>query len=339
MNRLAVQCAGWSWAVVGLLAWAPGALACEPSFSCTPLVPFAAGSQIPASAVAIPVLFPNNGQGTPASHVQLLDASGQPVLIEVVADASQGWHLVKPLKGFKENASYTLRLESPCTAPGAATPSTIDTPFTTGAAAALPATFGTLQLSLKAPSVLSVWTAAGSCTVPLLVAQGEVALDGAPGLVPWLALTRAELWVDGLLWHRSAYGAAPLPNPPANQAPGYGRNAHSFHVPCGYVPKYADEGMAPGLHHVDLRLYIAGHAVQAPYLWGDIAVACTPGSTVDAGATADAANAPDAVQTGTQMPESAAQGGCAAGPRSPLSGWLLAVAAAALVVRRRRPVG
>ncbi len=339
MNRIVLHLFGFILTTASTLLWTPSAGACQPNILCAPVVPFAAGSQIPASTAAIPVQLPKNIQtGKQAVQVQLLDANGQPMLIEVVADAAPGWQLIKPLKGLKANASYTLRLESACNAPGAVTPTLVDTPFTTGPAAELPSTFGMLQLTVKPPTTLSVWTSAGSCVVPLLAAQAEVALDGAPALAPWLALSRAELWVDGLLWQRSAYGAVPLLSAPAQQSGNGGRNAHSFFVPCAEVPKSADAGVPPGKHHVDLRLYIAGQNVQAPYLWGDVTVECSAVVTADAGSTPDAAVA-DTSAASTPAPQSKAAGGCAAGPRASGGVWLLIAATVVLAGHRRRIVG
>jgi hypothetical protein len=333
-----------------ILAWAPPALACLPPLLCAPIVPFAAGSVIPASASAIPVVLAKDKQTGNLAQAQLIDADGKPALIEVVEDSAWGWHLIKPLKGLKAGASYTLRLESGCQEPGAATPTQVDTPFTTGPAAELPSSFGTLALTAQKPSTLTVATYAGSCVVPLLAARADVELAHSPDLDPWLALSRAELWVDGQLWSQSAYGALPLAGgaAPPPTGPG-GRNVHRFHVPCQVVPNGADKGVDEGLHHVDLRIFVAGTKVPAPYLWGDVEVSCNPAAPADAGSAADglgdtqsggdsaaAAETTDAADSGSladgtsgaaPAPMKAAAGGCAAGqPAQSGAWWLLAVA-------------
>ncbi len=325
------QCLALAAAMV--TSWGASAWACQPLILCAPVVPFAAGSQVPASAVAIPVQLPKQMGTGKLAQAQLLDASGQPVPIEVVDDAQWGWQLVKPTKGLKAGASYTLRLESTCQAPSGVTPTLVDTPFTAGPAAPVPATFGTLTLTPKPPAVFPVWTLAGSCVVPLKVAQAEVALDADPSLTPWLALTRTELWIDGKLWLGSGYGDLPLVAASATQTDSGGRNIHSFYVPCADVPQYADAGVLPGQHHVDLRLYIAGQNLEAPYLWGDVNVTCGPGNRTDAGSTADTSGSPP------PSPQSKPSGGCSAGPATGGGMWLLVAMAAALVRHRRRMLG
>ncbi len=332
-------------------AWACTApLVCKPKTSLTP------GAQIPANAQAIPVLLPTPLQPPYEPVVaELRDAQGQPVATQAVDDA-MGWTLLKPVKGFLPSTTYILHLPSLCKdATGALEPPT-DVTFTTGSAAPLPATLGQLQLKALAPELVSVWTTSGSCTEAILAARGAIDFAAVPELAPWRQLARAEVRVDGESWANSAYGDLPL----AGEDPAYspkGRTIHAFHVACATVPSSADEGLLPGMHHVDLRVHIAGEAKDAPDLAGDLSVTCpsqpdtdagsdgdatTPADSADTATPGDSSVNPDTAGSGAGKAASASDDGCSASPGGSTSSnpasWLVILGmGAALLLRRRFP--
>ncbi len=307
--------------VLGLCA--EPAQACSPFFLCKPRIPFFAGAQIPASALAIPLQLPAPMQPPYEPIVpQLRDAGGAVVAVDLVADSLPGWTLLKPVKGFADHANYTLHLPGFCQDGNGAVLPPDDVTFTTGAKASVPAALGTLVLGALPPTMVSVWTASGSCTVPILAARGTVALDAPPELAPWHALARAELWLDGQVWTQAVYGDLPLVGD-AQGANDFGRTVRSFFVACGDVPSMADAGLKPGPHHVDVRVHIAGAFNDAPYLFGDVTVACAATPDTDASATGDAdTDATGAfAECGVAAPDGGREGGCSAGSTGHRAGW------------------
>jgi hypothetical protein len=318
-------------------------LACGPMVLCKPKLSFAAGAQLPANTQAIPMMVPKPYQPPFDMLVPQLYADGQLQTTDLVDDAVAGWKLLKPVKGLKAGTTYLLHLPGFCpdleSATGALLPAE-DVTFTAGPEAPVPATLGALALNTLAPSMVAVWTQSGSCTVPILAARGQVGVKANPELLPWQALTRAELWVDGALWVRSDYADVPLlgtlPLPTS-----IGRTVHEFHVPCGNVPPMDDAGVKAGPHHVDVRMHVAGAYNDAPYLYGDLVVTCDAAPQEDAASSADADAAGDA--TGT-FAEPAAEGaaapargaGCAATGRAGGGGGWFALGAAAMLWTRRR---
>ena len=310
---------------VALGLCASPAEACSPFFLCKPRIPFFAGAQIPASALAIPLQLPAAMQPPYEPIVpQLLDAGGAVVAVDLVADSLPGWTLLKPVKGFADHANYTLHLPGFCQDGNGAVLPPEDVTFTTGAKASVPAALGTLVLGALPPALVSVWTASGSCTVPILAARGTVALDAPPELAPWHALARAELWLDGQVWTQAVYGDLPLVGD-AQGVNDFGRTVRSFFVACGDVPSMADAGLKPGPHHVDVRVHIAGEFNDAPYLFGDVTVACAATPDTDASATGDAAGDADATgafaECGVAANDGGREGGCSAGSTGHRAGW------------------
>ncbi len=320
------------------------ALACSPLILCAPQVAFPAGTQIPANAQGLPLALPAPMQA-PFEPIQpqLRDAGGQVVPTELVDDTLPGWKLLKPLKGFTANTTYTMHATNFCTDPqtgGTAVPT--DVTFTTGKDALLPTEQGTLHLGALAPDQVSVWTSSGSCTESILAARGVVALEANPLWQPWLPLTRAEVWVDGVKWSQSSYGNLPLGT--AATDPGtVPHGPRSFHVACQTVPQYADAGLAQGAHHVDLRVHIAGAYADPAYLYGDVTVTCGKPLDPDAGATdggtsEDASAGLDGAQdtAGSAAPDAASTSGCAASRGgATTSAWLLLLCALGIGLRRR----
>lgn len=324
--------------VIGAMmtGWALPADACSPPLVCKPKLSFAAGAQLPATAPGIPILLPTPMQPPYEPVVPvLLDGAGQPMAIDVADDSLPGWKLIKPLKGLQTGKVYTLRLPGFCQDANGALLPPEDVTFTAVAKPDPPVSVGALELTALAPAQVSVWTSAGSCTVPIQAARGVVALQPDPALLPWLPLARAELWLDGEVWTRGLYGDLPLAG--ATTDPGsFGRTVRSFFVACGEVPAMADAGLAPGLHHVDLRVHVAGATSDAAYLYGDLTVGCivTPGDD----ATTFTDSAADATSTVAESGAEAksADNGCAAGAGGGATpGWLAAVVAVLLVTGRR----
>ena len=330
------------------LLTAADAWACTAPLVCKPKTSLSPGAQIPANAQAIPVLLPTPLQPPYEPVVpELRDAAGKPVEVEAKDDA-MGWTILRPLKGFAPSSTYTLHLPSLCKDPSGSIEPPTDVTFTTGPAAPLPTSLGTLQLAALPVELVSVWTSSGSCTEAILAARGSIDLAAVAELAPWKALARAEVRVDGASWANSAYGDLPL----AGEAPAYqpkGRTIHAFHVACATVPSSADAGLQPGLHHVELRIHIAGETQDALDLAGDLSVTCPSQPDVDAGGDADTGLTPDAADakdsadtaaSGTPKPANSQDDGCSASrvsqnsALSPLA-WLVTLSLAAIALRRR----
>lgn len=330
------------------LLTAADAWACTAPLVCKPKTSLSPGAQIPANAQAIPVLLPTPLQPPYEPVVpELRDAAGKPVEVEAKDDA-MGWTILRPLKGFAPSSTYTLHLPSLCKDPSGSIEPPTDVTFTTGPTAPLPTSLGTLQLAALPVELVSVWTSSGSCTEAILAARGSIDLAAVAELAPWKALARAEVRVDGASWANSAYGDLPL----AGEAPAYqpkGRTIHAFHVACATVPSSADAGLQPGLHHVELRIHIAGETQDAPDLAGDLSVTCPSQPDVDAGGDADTGLTPDAADakdsadtaaSGTPKPAKPQDDGCSASRTSqdsaigPLA-WLVTLSLAAIALRRR----
>ena len=343
------------------------ALACSPMYLCKPKITFAAGAVLPANTAAIPLLLPSPNQPPYEPLVPVLYQDGQVEPTELVDDTMAGWKLFKPLKGLKEGKTYVLHLPQFC--PDFETGGTSvlppdDVTFVAGPTAPVPTTLGTLGLTALAPAMVSVWTNSGSCTEPILAAQGRVDVALAPAWQPWLTLTRSELWVDGTVWQKSVYGDVPQTGatPPEGT---FGRTVHAFHAACQTVQAGTDGGVQPGEHHVDVRLHLAGAYDDAPYIYKDMALGCIAIPEQDAGTTADTdaspeTDAPTDADAGADAPSNTADGVTADGttggapPAAPAPGngctaarggagqaWSLAMGAllaAGLVWGRRRSV-
>jgi hypothetical protein len=327
------------------LLTAADAWACTAPLVCKPKTSLTSGAQVPANAQAIPVLLPTPLQPPYEPVVpELRDVAGKPVEVEAKDDA-MGWTILRPVKGFSPASSYTLHLPSLCKDPSGSIEPPTDVTFTTGPTAPLPASLGTLQLAALPVELVSVWTTTGSCTEAILAARGSIDFAAVGEFAPWRALARAEVRIDGASWANSAYGDLPL----AGEAPAYqpkGRTIHAFHVACATVPSSADAGLQPGLHHVELRIHIAGEANDAPDLAGDLSVTCPSQPPVDAGSDSDTADGTDAsvgadtATGGTAKPASSSDDGCSASRVGLTSAihpmaWLIALGLAVVALRRR----
>ena len=311
--------------------------ACTAPLVCKPKLSLVAGAQIPANAKGIPVLLPTPLQPPYQPVVpQLLNSAGQPVAVDLLDDAI-GWTLVKPVKGFEVGSLYTLRLATLCKdAEGALLPPD-DITLTASAAAPLPTELGVLQLTAMPAELVSVWTTTGSCTEAILAVRGRIAVQATAALAPWKALARTEVKIDGAPWAQSGYGDLPLADE-RTPAKLMGRTIHAFHAGCGPISSSADKGLPVGLHHVELRIHVAGEASDAPDLQGDLQLQCPASPDKDTISGTDATA--DAGKDATPGPVATASleggGGSCGAAQSAGLGWWAGAAGLALVVAWRR---
>lgn len=312
--------------------------ACSPPRHFETIVAPRAGESLPASAPGIVV------RGEDGIDVQLFDADGEPV---TGALTKAGYRTYFAPAAPLSVGTYTLRY--PSHAPDdASPPSALESVFTVTAARALPTTTGTLTVAATDRATRSVTTSAGSCVEEADVAMVRLALEPDAGLAPYAAVVAWETKVDGHYWYQ---GLGTL------DASEGARTVLNLFTACdGGGTQHRDDGLAPGVHDVELTPTVVGSTATIAPAKLRVTVSCGadngtvhPAAVDDAGdAEDDGAGPGDGETIGTPAPAAdasaagatdASDSGCSASPgaRGPSTLASLAVAAVAVAVARRRP--
>lgn len=223
---------------------------CEDRFRSIP----GAGQTIPANAPAAGVraatFSERNWDGgtqvllTELGQTALRQADGGAVATGGAVDR-EGARLFVPTAGFVAGAQYV-------TAWDAGSCSGIDT-FAVGPSAPIPTAAATLSIDTFA--TLPGSGQPGSCFEPVGPTQDAyLKIVPDPQMVPWLAVTRWELELDGKNWATADYGRVIAGGSVGGRNPGSMRRINTITVRCGS----STTGLEAGKHEVRLLGRIAG---------------------------------------------------------------------------------
>ncbi|MDP1920772.1 MAG: hypothetical protein Q8L14_31305 [Myxococcales bacterium] len=184
---------------------------------------------------------------------ELLTANGQPIAGSVERSDDRSVVLVRPLQPLTAGQSLVFRYPRDCQGR-----SKTDVPFTTSSTQPMPTTLGSFSVKAKGHGTVSI-PGGSSCLVGVGGAYAQFAFVPAAELVPFLAVTRWSLLIDGKVWAREPPGAVGA-NGLVATIPYYrARNrVLEINVPC--APQTLGVGVELGQHTAELQGTIAGVA-------------------------------------------------------------------------------
>lgn len=294
--------------VVGALelASASSASACSPPI-CRPSRVVLGDHTLPRNLAALPVTASGTRLSDPddASDITLTTAAGVPVAATVTVDPDTAHGFLVVPTAPLTMGSHVLRVLERCPATVGGVPTVVDHPFTVGAEASVPAMLGTVSAHRLGVQEVSVASSSGICSTAIQAAVATVTLAPSAESIPFAALARYTLLIDGTVWAASDFGSFDT----SSLFPHVSRSVQRVFAACGTTGSLDDRGTTPGLHQAELRMHVAGAASDPPAVRFSIDVSCETGPA-DAG-TSDAqsadASTPDAQSADAGTPDAAAE--------------------------------
>lgn len=261
--------------VLGALLGARDARACSPvPCSGASIAPRAAAAVIPEGAAGLVVRRSDRDADTvlptPTLRTKRGVAPGTDVPFSLQPLAG-GSYLVVPSAPLAKG-SYELAMEYACFS--ADDKSKLESTFDVVDAAPLPTHAGSLAAGASVVEGADVDAQGGMCGPTHRTAQASIEIRPDASLAPWLALARKTVFVDGVAYQGAEYGALAEP---------YGRTVVLSAI-CN--PARRGSSLAPGRHHVEVEIDLAGVPRPLPRIAADVDLACdtapgdleTPGS-------------------------------------------------------------
>ncbi len=184
---------------------------------------------------------------------ELLTANGQRIAGSVERSDDRAVVLVRPLQPLTAGQSFLLRFPSGCQGG-----SIKDVPFTTSGTQPLPSTLGSFSAKAQGHGTVSI-PGGASCVEGGRGAWAQFAFVPAAELVPFLAVTRWQLLIDGKVWAREPTGSIGASGLVAT-VPYYGARNRVLEVIAQCPPQTVGVGVGLGQHTAELQGTIAGVA-------------------------------------------------------------------------------